>query len=495
MEIASIKADNVLLIYHPVEASVEVGRQFKILELPDKTEGLVVQVISNDSLEYIGLQQEIIQRVLEERLATVVTQLNREVGMGEMRSLKIATAKIRKRIHAGSWVPWSGWIPTRNVVIEEVDVEELRKNVLSDSQFPIEFCSLDELSITLSGPNLNMVNVVTGVKGSGKSHMAKHLVLALAQHRVPTVVFDINGEYMGLPDAQTFQWGNNFRPSLDGLGYGVLQQVIRAVYPLPDNSDAVFSARLPQVWAQRREYCSRSQQEFHVDIRFLLQQTWGGGQYVEEAIKRRLEMVHDMNLFHDYATNDRVVKLESLYDNAAGSDEAEGRPIVFDMRDLDRSLQQALVRAVNDVLKSICRNEVDGKKRYPFVFYEEAHFYIREDVIVDIITRGRHIGMGSVFVTNTPQELPRTVFRQLDNLFLLGLTHTDDIRNVSQSSFTDEETIRSFATRMPQHHALIIGNVTSRYPLIVRVNPLPDNVPASGQTRSTWERFQPEAHR
>ncbi len=67
--------------------------------------------------------------------------------------------------------------------------------------------------------------------------------------------------------------------------------------------------------------------------------------------------------------------------------------------------------------------------------------------------------------------------------------HKDDIRNVSKSSFTDEATIESFATRMPERHALIVGNVTDRYPLVVKVEDLPEGVPRSGRTRSTWDRF------
>ena len=73
--------------------------------------------------------------------------------------------------------------------------------------------------------------------------------------------------------------------------------------------------------------------------------------------------------------------------------------------------------------------------------------------------------------------------------YILSLTHKDDIRNVSKSSFTDEATIESFATRMPERHALIVGNVTDRYPLVVRVDDLPAGVPRSGRTRSTWDRF------
>lgn len=103
MEIASIKGDEILLLYHPSEADADVGQQFSLLELPDKANGLVAQVISNDSLEYSGLQQEMIQQILEERIASRVEAVDREQGMGEIKRLKVAKAKIRKRIQSGEW--------------------------------------------------------------------------------------------------------------------------------------------------------------------------------------------------------------------------------------------------------------------------------------------------------------------------------------------------------------------------------------------------------
>lgn len=507
MEVATIKDDEVLLIYHPADEAADVGSQYKLVEVGTEGNGLVVQVISNDSLDYMGLQQELIQRVLESRLGQSYHHLDREVGLGEMRSLKIATAKIRKRLVGGCWQRWDGWIPSRNVSVESIPIDELLANAVVLGEFPITFCDVTGVPIGFNGELLNMVNVITGVKGSGKSHTAKHIVLALANLRIPVIVFDINGEYVDLPNVQVLEWGENFRPVLDEVGYSMLLNVIRDVHPLPENSEAVLSAALPRRWAARREYCESRNQRFTMDIPTLQQsatnapwQTGQGGQYVNEAINSRLETIQSRDLFWDYSSSQGAnrVAIATLYDHASG-----GRPIVFDMRNLSANLQRALVMAMNAILKEICASEARlehtgpngrhvpaGQQRFPFVFYEEAHFYVSDDVIIDIITRGRHIGMGAFFVTNTPQELPRTVFRQLDNLFLLSLTHTDDIKNVSNNSFTDEETIRSFATRLPQHHALIVGNVTQRYPLIVEILDLPDGVPASGQTRSTWDRFK-----
>ena len=489
MEIASIKGDTVLLLYHPAESAADVGQQFTILEVPDRTEGLVVQVISNDSLEYIGLQQEMIQRILEQR-AVVERLLDREEGMGEIKSLKLATAKIRKRVHDGQWLAWDGWIPTRHVDIVRIEASALLSKILPIPQFPLQsFAEFDGTAISFGGPRLNMVSVVTGVKGSGKSHLAKHLVLALEASGVPCVIFDINGEYVQLPNAQVLHWGQSFLPRLSDVGYEMLETLIRTLYPFTPSSpsESLFESRLPNIFNTRHQYCTNRNEPFTIDIPFLRRQTWGGGDYVENAIAHRLEMIDRMGLFWSASSaNDaNQSSLTDLYGNACN-----GQPIVFDMRKLSSSLKQALVRSVNKSLEQICDNETQAQSnRYPFVFFEEAHFYISEANIVNLITRGRHIGIGSVFVTNTPKELPDTVFRQLDNLFLLSLTHKDDIRNVSKNSFTDEATIESFATRMPERHALIIGNVTDRYPLVVKVGPLPDNVPTSGRTRSTWDRF------
>lgn len=495
MEIASIKGDVVLLIYHPSEAAAEVGQQFTLLELPDKNAGLVIQILSNDSLEYVGLQQEMIQHILEEQISQVEFKINREQGMGEIKKLKIATAKIRKRINDGKWITWDGWIPTRNVVIARVEANDLIGTVLPTATHPLSnFARFNGSSITFDGPLLNMVNVVTGVKGSGKSHLTKHLVLALAKKDVPCVIFDINGEYTQLPDVQVLQWGSTFRPALSEVNYVALEAVVRTLYPLPSGqpSEAVFESGLRRFFRERRAYCQKQRQPFNIDVPYLQKQTWSQNELVSNAITQRLELINSLDLFARTNSNTQTgydetasTSLHSAYDQACA-----GQPIVFDMRDLTTSLQQALTKTITTVLEKIC--EVETKKstgRYPFVFFEEAHFYVTDSAIINIITRGRHIGMASVFVTNSPQHLPDTVFRQLDNLFLLSLTHKDDIRNVSKNSFTDEDTIQSFATRMPVRHALIMGNVTDRYPLIVKIDDLPEGVSPTGRTKSTWDRF------
>lgn len=493
MEIAYIKGDTVVLLYHPADVAAEVGQQFTVMEIPEKTEGLVVQVISNESVEYAGLQQEMIQRILEQRVAQRTEALvDRERGMGEIKSLKLANTKIRKRVRAGEWFTWDGWIPTRNVQVSRLEANDLLGHVLPVPQHAIgPFARFGESPIELDGPRLNMVNVIAGVKGSGKSHLAKHLVLALSQKHVPCIIFDINGEYVQLPRARVLRWGDNFVPDLAEVGYEMLSLVVKAIYPLPATSESVFEGGLPVYFGQRRVRCEGRHEEFAINLNEMRERTWSNNEYVQQAIDDRLRVVGNLGLFLRTDTRGAVAatNLSSAYENAC-----DGRPIVFDMRPLSTTLQHALVKAMTKNIEDLCSDESGegGAGRFPFVFFEEAHFYVTPDAIMNIITRGRHIGMASVFVTNTPQSLPDAVFRQLDNLLLLALTHKDDIRSVSKNSFTDEDTIESFATRMPERHALIVGNVTDRYPLVLSIDALPEGVPPTGETRSTWDRFSTE---
>jgi uncharacterized protein len=212
MEVMSITGDMVLLLHHPDEC-VDVGEQLLLLERPEEASGLVVQVIGLESLEYQGLEEELLQRVLESRVEREVP-LDGEGGIGEIRSLKVARAKIRKRVQGGKWKAWDGWIPSRNVRVERLGASDLVDHVLPTSRLPLgAFVRLAGAPIELEGPRLNMVNVVAGVKGSGKSHLAKHLLLSMAEKKVPVICFDLNGEYVELPSVQVLRWGRDLSPA------------------------------------------------------------------------------------------------------------------------------------------------------------------------------------------------------------------------------------------------------------------------------------------
>jgi DNA helicase HerA-like ATPase len=141
------------------------------------------------------------------------------------------------------------------------------------------------------------------------------------------------------------------------------------------------------------------------------------------------------------------------------------------------------VQAIIELVKDLCQWEIEhDTHRFPFIFFEEAHLYVSRQSIDYIVTRARHLGITSFFVTNMIQGLEEAILRQADNLFLLRIPYEDDVRHVSRGAATDFATMDALVRRLRQRHALVIGNVTAQYPLMFEVDPL-KGINTAGETR------------
>ena len=95
------------------------------------------------------------------------------------------------------------------------------------------------------------LNIITGRKGTGKSHLAKLLLLSLAGFGAPCIVLDVNGEYINLNKSRDgrvssarltvlgVRTGLNF--SMAKLGYRTVSGVLSHALDLPATSSKVFS--------------------------------------------------------------------------------------------------------------------------------------------------------------------------------------------------------------------------------------------------------------
>jgi DNA helicase HerA-like ATPase len=103
-----------------------------------------------------------------------------------------------------------------------------------------------------------------------------------------------------------------------------------------------------------------------------------------------------------------------------------------------------------------------------FIFAEEAHLYIRDTYWEDIVTRMRHFGIYTTFITNQPDAIGDGIYSQVDNIFLFNFTSDTDLDKISRVSLADTDTIRSIVKTLPQRHCLSIGKVVRDLPIIVK---------------------------
>ena len=84
-----------------------------------------------------------------------------------------------------------------------------------------------------------------------------------------------------------------------------------------------------------------------------------------------------------------------------------------------------------------------------FLFAEETHLYLRETYWEDIVTRMRHFGIFTTFITNQPDTIQESIYRQADNIFLFNFTNDHELDVVSRAARLEAQTVRSIAVDFP----------------------------------------------
>lgn len=271
MQLISIKGKDVTLLYDAAGEVPEVGESVALLDMRTRDKGVVVQIVSHETIQYEGLLAEMIQRSLESQAAKETVVFNREMSMDQIKNLKVAIGKIRKTIRGSAWQSWDGYIPSRNVEIVRLSPDEVINHVVPAPQYQIApFAKYGDQIVCLDGPLCDLISAIVGIKGGGKSHVAKQLAVALSSAGVPVIIFDVNAEYGVLPSAQVLTWQRGFRLNLAEVGWQTLSTVIDALCPLQEgsSSEGTFQNVLPRcstsAWPLARAGNSRSPWTFPI---------------------------------------------------------------------------------------------------------------------------------------------------------------------------------------------------------------------------------------
>lgn len=488
MRILTKSGDEMILIYHPSE-QIEVGEN---LILTDKASnrGLLVQVIEENLVDLPGFLEDIVRKEAITSRAEVIEHTSAEVEklLADVHNMKVARTKIRKEIKDGKFLPWTGWTPSREVEINPLSDEKLAKslNIGLDYPFEVGLTVYSQRGLEISGYDLQGINVIVGKKGTGKSHLAKTILLGLIDHGARCIVFDINDEYSALrfkknkekskyhDKIKTFEPNpsaeSEYEPlkfTLDYIGLEVIYTILTQVLNMPGPSAYVFRENWDGI---------KLTGDLDPDSVKMILINKGISKKEIEAIRKRVEQIRATGVITQKAENE--TRIEDLL-----NDIKNGGAIIINLKAKSIVTQQIVVQTIVSKIQEI----LERPNSTPiFLFAEEAHLYLQRTIWTDIVTRIRHLGVFQFYMTNTPTSLDELIVRQTDNIFIFNLTNKGDLNHLLPATKIDEETVISIAKSLPPRTFLAIGQATGEYPFIAETKPL--NVLTAGKTKLLWQR-------
>ncbi|MEM2320410.1 MAG: ATP-binding protein [Candidatus Bathyarchaeia archaeon] len=451
------------------------------LLIEDKRAGksIVALVIDIQFANVPGIMEELLREpLIDDPKREDIDPFNITSHILYVQDARLLICKIQGTIKDDNITSDTSWLPSRtHSTIYRLPIERLLKMADISGKYLISLGETIEMSpIVIDASNLDgKLNVITGRKGVGKSHLSKLLVLGLIRHGATAIVLDLNGEYKNLGlsvDGKKNEFydrirvlipSKNFKVTLRQTGLSVIIGILIHALCLPGTSAREFK----HIWRFLEERKMLSLHEIGEAIR-----RWQCNQQVKDALFSRYYALLHTGFFTD--DPNEATDFEALLQKVG----EEGGAIIIDLSGLAPVDRQIVVEYILMKLQDLLSQ---WKIRPIFLFAEEAHLYLRETYWDDVITRMRHFGIFATFITNQPNTIKENIYRQADNIFIFNFVNEHDLEFISRTAKVDAETLISIVRDLPPHHCLVLGDVVKNFPVIVKVRPL--SVQTMGETR------------
>jgi DNA helicase HerA-like ATPase len=474
------KEGNILQILSFPNENAEKG-DYLLIEDPEANKALIAQVIDVQFASIPGVLEELLRTLPdggEPIQGEDIDPLEIAPHITYIQDASLLICKTRATLENDALSPSSSWLPSRSQsTIKKLSVPMLLKLAKVCGQRPIIVGGTKDSSpLTIDATAVDgTLNIITGKKGCGKSHLSKLLMSSLIGYKATVVIFDLNGEYTSIgmtKDGKRNMYydkihaltpSQNFKVALDQLHLNVVMGILIHALHLPGTSSREFR----RLWKNLKEKGCLTLQEMGEAIRNL-----NCNQHVRDALSSRYHALVNSGFFTDNPAE------ATLLDESLLKAKDQGGAIIINLRNTSTIDRQIVVEYV---LGKLVDSLQSWKLKATFLFAEEAHLYLRETYWDDIVTRMRHFGIFTTFITNQPDTIRENIYRQADNIFLFNFTNEHDLDVVSRAARVDAETVRSIARDLPPQHCLTLGRVVRDFPIVARVRAL--DMKTMGETR------------
>lgn len=489
-----LQKSNDELILLAVKSELVSKGDYLLIEDTEMKRQLIVQVYNEEYLSNQSIIEDIVKDEIIRATSPGISYDPLEIGLLScvVRDSRLFKAKIRgSSIGANSNMSSDiSWLPSRvNSKIRRLTISELNHilNRCGESPISIGFVGNNQDPFVIYAEDLDgRLNIIAGKKESGKSHLSKLLVKSLLEHGAFVLVFDLNNEYSGLgmktnglvsnveSKVVLLEPGKNLRFSLEYCGKPSVSSMLKNALDMPSTSLREFF----RIWDNLHKRHALTLEAFSNAIN-----NWNFNDLVRDALISRIHAIHSSGLFLNDEKNDEYegLRFENLISN-----NIHGLAMIVSLGTFAPTIRHMIVELILNKLVELLGNNVIPPI---FLFAEEAHLYIKETYWDDIITRMRHFGIYSTFITNHPDALGEGILRQVDNIFLFNFVNESDLERISKISLVDKDTIKSIVRTLPQRYSLLIGKMVQELPIVVKVPHL--DIKTYGETKKFFRRKSP----
>ena len=478
MKIVEKIGNDVSIISLPSE-NILIG-DYITIEEEEKNSQLVVQVYDERYLDHSSLIEDMVRDEVMKASTDWVESDPLQINTISyfIQDIRLLKCKIRGNIDGNRFTSSVSWLPSRvKASLHKIPVAKMMQLAGQSGLRKINIGKThDGEQLHIFAESLDgQLNIITGKKESGKSHLSKLMASELVKHGAYVFVFDLNNEYGQLDRNKDGSHSTNMKcitlsPSdtlvfkLKYLGLSSMTGLLSHVLDIPGASLREF-IKMWKVLESQNSLTMKSLGD--------LIQTSRCNEYVRDAIFSRFHTLLSSKLFSD----EKSFKIEDIF-----SEFREGCLVVISLGQISPLVRQMVVEIFLTKLVNLLE-----KKDIPpiFLFAEEAHLYLRETYWGDIITRMRHFGIFTTFITNEPNAIDDGIFRQVDNIFLFNFTNDIDLEKIGRVTMIDTETVKSMVRTLPRKSCLALGRAVVNLPVKVEVAQM-DTV-TLGQTRLFFE--------
>ena len=459
MRILNKKGDEIYILCRPDE-SLRIGDCLNI-------GGIIAQVIDVEYATLPGILEHILRKSLLGGAETEENiQQEAKTFLDTLSDHRLAITKIRGTYDGKEFRP--GFtelsVDRSNASISLMRPEEVANMLELKSKYMAdlgETATREPMNFQLMLDKLG-INLVTGMKGSGKSYAAKKILLKLIESGKVTVVFDLNGEYVNLwrdehgkpgifagrarvlnPKATTATAGEvPLRIPLNEVGYDEFASFTNT------NPASQMYNELIVFWGRKGPF----------DLDDL--ESWVNqnieNKYVQTGLLGKIRMAKALHLFGQFDIKGLITQMEQ-----------SGGALIVNLRGTRRKEREVIVEFV---VRRLANLRTKKEIRPLCLFAEEAQLYVTKAMWDDILTRMRHYGIFPTFITNDPTTLPDEVFSLCDNLISFKFENMDDLKQISKAKMIDIDTLK-LLKNIEFFQCLIIGDLTNDFPILVGITP------------------------